>query len=42
MVSFQLKDLAADAHGNLLREVAASDGRRNIRNVANLGCQVAT
>ena len=36
----QLKDLAADIDGDLVGQVAAGDGRRNIGNIAHLAGQV--
>src|SRR6185312_998102 len=37
----QLKDLTADVHGDLAREIAAGDGGRHFRDVADLGGQIA-
>jgi len=38
---FQLEDLALDVHRNLARQVAVGDSGRDLRDVANLGRQVA-
>src|SRR5262249_24080390 len=37
----QLQDFAGDVHCDLLRQVAAGDGRCDVRDVAHLGGQVA-
>ena len=41
MASFSCKDLAADIHRDLLREVAVGDGDGDIGDVAHLGGQIA-
>src|SRR6185436_3647047 len=38
---FELQNFAADVYGDLLRQVAVRDGDRHVRDVADLGRQVA-